>query len=138
MAKQSGLGDYLAVDDSAGSARDLSSNINSLSITTGQATTVVTGIDKSAVERIPLTADSTISLNMTFDSAANMEHDVFKTMVNTRTVTYCVGGNDASNPKLAQEMLISSVGQERTAEGALNVTATLELQSGVIPTWTTV
>ena len=32
MAKQSGLGDYLAVDDSSGSARDISDNVISLEI----------------------------------------------------------------------------------------------------------
>ena len=138
MAKQSGLGDYIAVDDSSGSARDISEDVNSLSITNGQATTVVTGIDKSAVERLPLLADSTITINATFDSASNKEHDVFKSMANARTVTYCVGGNTSSNPKLEMEMLISSVAQERTAEGALNVVATLELQSGTVPAWTTV
>ena len=38
MAKQSGLGDYLAVDDSGGSARDISNDVTSYSIATPQAT----------------------------------------------------------------------------------------------------
>ena len=48
MAKQSGLGDYIAIDDSGGSARDISNDVVSLTINTPQETLTVTGIDKSA------------------------------------------------------------------------------------------
>ena len=51
MAKQSGLGDYLAVDDSSGSARDISTDVTSATFNTGKSLQDITGIDKSAVER---------------------------------------------------------------------------------------
>ena len=37
MAKQTGLGDYLAVDDSGGTARDISNDVTSIQIQTPQA-----------------------------------------------------------------------------------------------------
>lgn len=52
MAKQTGLGDYLAVDDSGGTARDISNDVTSIQIETPQALIDVMGLDKSAMERI--------------------------------------------------------------------------------------
>ena len=49
MAKQTGLGDYVAVDDSGGSVRDISNDITSYSINVPQNMFEVTGVDKSAV-----------------------------------------------------------------------------------------
>ena len=52
MSKQSGLGDYISVDDSSGSARDISNDVVSLTVNTPQETLTVTGIHKRAQERI--------------------------------------------------------------------------------------
>lgn len=138
MAKQSGLGDYLAVDDSSGSARDISNDTLSASFNTGKTLQEITGIDKSAVERLQLLGDGTVSINGVFNAASNLSHDVFKTTSGTRTVTYCVGGNTSTNPKLEMEMLVSSYNLERGSDGSLNWTAELSLQSGTVPTWSTV
>lgn len=138
MAKQSGLGDYLAIDDSSGSARDISNDVTSATFNTGKSLQEITGIDKSAVERLQLLGDGTVSVNGVFDAASNMAHDVFKTTSGTRTVTYCVGGNTSSNPKLEMEMLVSAYNLDRGSDGALTWTAELSLQSGTVPTWSTV
>ena len=138
MAKQNGLGDYFAVDDSSGSLREISLDVVSLTTNTGRALQDVTGIDKSGMERLQLLADGSFSVSGVFDAASNMEHAVFSDMANTRTATYCIGGNDASNPKLSMEMLISSYNLSRGADGSLTWTAELSLQSGTVPAWTTV
>ena len=138
MAKQSGLGDYLAVDDSGGTARDISNDVTNATFNNGTALQEVTGIDKSAVERLQLLGDGTVSINGVFNSASNLSHDVFKTQSGTRTVTYCVGGNTGSNPKLEMEMLISADNLDRAADGSLTWSAELSLQSGTVPTWSTV
>ena len=138
MAKQSGLGDYLAVDDSTGSARDISNDVTNATFNNGTALQEVTGIDKSAVERLQLLGDGTVSINGVFNSASNLSHDVFKTQTGTRTVTYCVGGNSGSNPKLEMEMLISAYNLDRAADGSLTWSAELSLESGTVPTWGTV
>ena len=138
MAKQSGLGDYLAVDDSSGSARDISTDVTSATFNTGKSLQDFTGIDKSAVERLQLLGDGSVTINGVFDAASNLAHDVFKVTSGTRTVTYCIGGNTSSNPKLEMEMLVESYNLDRAATGELTWTASLQLQSGTVPTWSTV
>ena len=63
MAKQSGLGDYVAVDDSSGSARDISNDVTSATFDNGQDLQIVTGIDKSAQERLILLGDGNVTRN---------------------------------------------------------------------------
>ena len=138
MAKESGLGDFISVDDSGGSARDISNDVTSATFDNGQDLQVVTGIDKSAQERLILLGDGNVTLNGVFNAASNMSHDVFKVRSGTRTVTYCVGGNTSSNPKLEMEMLVGSYNLDRASDGSLTWTATLALQSGTVPTWSTV
>ena len=138
MAKQSGLGDYIAVDDSGGSARDLSNDITGYSVNLPQNLFEITGIDKSAMERLVGLGDGTVSLNGVFNSASNKSHDVFKTRTGTRTFDLRVGGNTSSNPKLTMEMLVTEYNIERGDDGALTWTAGLSLQSGTTPTWGTV
>jgi hypothetical protein len=138
MAKQSGLGDYIAVDDSGGTARDISNDITSYSVNIPQNLFDVTGIDKSAMERLVGLGDGTVSLNGVFNSASNKSHDVFKVRTGTRTFTLAIGGNTSSNPELNMEMLVTEYNIERGDDGALTWTAGLSLQSGTTPTYGTV
>ena len=138
MAKQSGLGDYIAVDDSGGSARDISNDISSYTVNIPQNLLEATGIDKSAMERLIGLGDGTVSINGYFNSASNKSHDVFKTLTGTRTVTIAIGGNSSSNPKLEMEMLVGEYNIDRGDDGSLTYTAGLSLQSGTTPTWSTV
>jgi len=137
MAKQTGLGDYVAVDDSGGTARDISNDITSYSINVPQNMFEVTGVDKSAVERIVGLNDYTLSINGVFDKASNKSHDVFKTRTGARTVTIAIGGNTTGYPELEAEMLVTEYNLERGDDGALTWTAGLSLQSGTTPTWGT-
>ena len=138
MAKQSGLGDYIAVDDSGGSARDISNDVTTIEIAIPQNLLEATGIDKSAMERIIGLGDGTVTLNGVFNPASNMSHAVFKTRSGVRTVDYRLGGNTSSNPKLSMEMLISAYNLSRGTDGSMVWTAELSLQSGTLPTWSTV
>ena len=138
MAKQSGLGDYIAVDDSGGSASAISNAVTSYSIATPQATYEVTGIDKSAIERMVGLNDYTLGINGYFNSASNKSHDVFKVRTATRTVTIAIGGNTSGNPKLEAEMLVTEYNLVRGDDGALTWTVSMSLQSGTTPTYSTV
>ncbi len=138
MAKQSGLGDYLAVDDSGGTARDISNDVTNVDFNIPQNLIDSTGIDKSAMERIIGLGDGTVSISGIFNSASNKSHDVFKTRSGIRTVTYAIGGNTSSNPELNMEMLVGAYNISRGADGTLTFTAELSLQSGTVPTWGTV
>ena len=137
MAKQTGLGDYLAVDDSGGSARDISNDIGDYGINISQELIETTGLDKSARERITGMSDGDVTLNGFFNAASNKSHDVFKTRTGTRTFDLRIGGNTSSNPKLTMEMLVANYNITRGSGGELNWTATLNLQSGTGPAWST-
>ncbi len=137
MAITAGLGSIISIDDSSGTARDISSDVNSMTNDQGQELLVATGIDKSAQERLGALQDLTITLNGTANFATNKSHDVFKTLTTARTMTWGPIGSTGGNPKLEAEMLIESFGYSRDASGALNWTASLSLQSGTVPAWTT-
>ena len=58
----------VAVDDAAGSAKTISNDILSVSIGTPRGVQDITGIDKSAIERLLLLAHGSITLNGVFNS----------------------------------------------------------------------
>ena len=93
----------------------------------------ITGLDKSAVERLLLLADGTVTLTGVFNDGSNMSHDVFKTVPSSsvaRTVTITVSGQ-----ALAMEMFFSDYALTRAASGELTWTATGALAGGAVPTW---
>jgi len=138
MAKQTGLGDYLAVDDSGGTPRDISNDIGDYGINISQELIETTGLDKSARERITGMSDSDVTLNGFFNPASNKSHDVFKTRTGTRTFDLRIGGNTSSNPKLAMEMQVASYNISRGSDGSLTWTAGLNLADGTVPVYSTV
>lgn len=133
MAKESGLGASVAVDDSAGTARTISNDITSFSFATPRGVQDVTGIDKSAMERLLLLADFTFDPSGVFNDAANLSHAVFKTVPSTsvaRTVTIVHSGNT-----LAGELLFSDYSWSRAQSGELTWQAPGVLADGTVPTW---
>ena len=138
MAKQTGLGDYLAVDDSGGTARDISNDVGDYGINIAQELIDTTGLDKSARERITGMSDSDVTITGFFNAASNKSHDVFKTRTGTRTFDLRIGGNSSSNPKLAMEMQVASYNITRGSDGSLGFTAGMNLADGTVPAWTTV
>ena len=138
MAKQSGLGDYFAVDNSAGSLKDISNDVTNITVNVGQNMIDITGLDKSAMERLIGLSDGSFQVNGVFNASANQAHSVVSTRTGTRTVTYAIGGNTAGNPVLSMECLIDSYNLNRGNDGSVIFTAGLQLQSGTVPTWGTV
>lgn len=131
MAKESGIGMTLSIDDSAGAAKAITNDVSAVQFGTPQNLQDVTGLDKSAMERIALLSDATVSVTIpAFNDAADLSFQVFKTRTGVRTVAIGISGQT-----LSMEMLISDVSWSRNADGSLGATATLELQSGTVPTW---
>src|ERR1700743_3210479 len=84
MAKTSGLGSAVIVQDSTPTARTITNDVTNYSFSTPRAVQDITGVDKSANERLLLLADYSVTLNGVFNSAtSNMSHDVFKTIPST-------------------------------------------------------
>ncbi len=134
MAKESGLGwSVLSVDDAAGTARAIRNDITNFQFATPRGVQDVTGVDKSAYERLLLLADFTITLNGVFNDAAGQSHDVFKTVPSTsvmRTTTLTVSGQT-----LAGELIYTDYNLTRAQSGELTFTAPGVLADGTTPTW---
>lgn len=138
MAKTSGLGSVVAVDDSSGTPQTISNDITNFDISTPRAVQDTTGVDKSAMERILLLADFSVTLNGVFNMASNMSHDVFKTVPSTsvnRTVTISPIGTTATYPKLPNETLFTDYKLTRSNGGELTWQAPGVLADGTVPTW---
>ena len=133
MAKESGLGMTVAIDDSGGSARTISNDLTSLDFATPREESDITGLDKSARERLLLLADFTVSVSGVFDDASNMAHDVFKTVPSSsvaRTTTLTISGQ-----VLAGELFFTDYALARGSDGSLTFSAPGSLAGGVVPTW---
>lgn len=132
MAKESGLGwTTFSVDDEAGGAQDVRSATNSLDFSCTRNVAEVTGLDKSAMERLHLLADYSVTPSFTFDDAtSNSPHDVFKDLSNARTVLIVVSAQTLTN-----ECLFTDYSYSRGADGSLTGQAPGVLQSGTVPTW---
>jgi hypothetical protein len=134
MAKESGLGwSTCSIDDSGGVARAIVNDFTNISFATPRGVQDVTGIDKSAYERLLLLADATFEGTIVFNDAANQSHDVFKTVSSTsvaRTVTLTVSGQT-----LANEMIFTDYPLTRAASGELTSTVPGQLANGAVPTW---
>ena len=136
MPKQSGITMAVAVDDSAGVARTITNDVTSVTFATPRGVQDVTGLDKSAIERLLLLADGTVTLNGVYNTTATTgSHTVLKTISSTsvnRTVTLTPLGGSA----LAMEMIGTNYSLNRAQDGSLTFTAEFSLADGAVPTWT--
>ena len=133
MAKESGIAMTISVDDSGGSARNISNDITDWSFSTPRGVQDVTGLDKSAHETLQQLADFTITLNGVFDDASNLSHTVFSTVPSSsvaRTSTVTISGQ-----VLANEVYYNDYALNRASSGELTWTAPGVLAGGVVPTW---
>lgn len=134
MAKQSGLGwTTCSVDDAGGTPQTIINDVTNLQFATPRATQDVTGINKSAMERLLLLADFSITLNIVFNPASNQSHDVFKTVPSTsvqRTTTLTVAAKT-----LANEVLYTDYPLQRSDSGEFTASIPGVLADGNVPTW---
>jgi hypothetical protein len=134
MAKESGLGwTTLSLDDAAASPQVIKNDVTNFEFATPRGVQEVTGVDKSAFERLLLLADFSTTLNGVFNDAANLSHAVLKTVSSTsvlRTLSLAVSGQT-----LANEVLVTDYALTRADNGALTWTAPMVLADGTVPTW---
>jgi hypothetical protein len=141
MAKTSGLGGAVIVQDGASVARTITNDCTNYSFTTPRATQDVTGVDKFAIERILLLADYTVTLNGVFNSASsNLSHDTFKTIPSTsvtRSVEIDPIGVTTGLPQLIVNCILTDYQITRANTGELTWQVPGSLSDGNTPTWTT-
>lgn len=132
MAKSSGLGwTTLTVDDATGTPTVIKNDITNLQFATPRATQDVTGVDKSAMERLLLLADFSITLNGVMNPTG--AHLVFRTVSSTsvaRTTTLTVNG-----VTLANEVMYTDYPLSRSDSGEFTFAVPGVLSDGVVPTW---
>jgi hypothetical protein len=132
MAKQSGLGwTTLSVDSSVPTLTDIKNDVTNFQFATPRAVQDVTGVDKSAIERILLLADFSITLNGVFNTATS--HPVLKTIPSTdvvRTVSLAV-----SSQTLSAECLLTDYNVTRSNSGELTWSVPGVLADGTAPSW---
>lgn len=134
MAKQNGLAWTAAtIDDAAGVPQAIVNDFTNTDWSTPRAVQDVTGMDKSAIERILNLADFSINFAGPFNPAANRSHAVFSSVPSTsvaRTVTLTVAGKTLPN-----ETLFTDYALTRDNAGAFVFKVPGVLADGTVPTW---
>ena len=134
MAKASGVGwTTFSVDDSTNTQQAIIDDLTDLKFTTPRAVQDITGIDKTAIQRLLLLADLTVTMNGVFNAAANQSHAVFSTIPSTsvnRLITSVVNGKT-----LAPTCCLTDYPLTRATSGALTWSVPGSLSSGTAPTW---
>lgn len=132
MAKETGLGwTTLNIDNAAGTPQDLRNDMTNLDFSNPYNVQEVTGLDKSAVERLLLLADFTGTTNGVFNPSANRLHAVFAGDLRVaRTMGIVISAQVLNN-----EVFFTEYKLQRAAGGEFTAQIPFVLQNGSVPTW---
>jgi hypothetical protein len=136
MAKGSGLAwTTLSVDDSGGAVEVIKNDVQSFQFAMPRGVLDITGVDKSAIERLLLLADFSITLTTTAINFASTPSfwDVFHTVPSTsvaRTTTLVF-----ASKTLANEVLYTDFNVTRGQDGSLGASVPGVLADGTVPSW---
>ena len=137
MPRVSGVDTTVTIDDSGGTARDLSEDITGMpGLNLPRGVQDITAIGDEAMRRQLLRADGTIDVNFVVNTDANRSQAVL--VVNrtgVRTVQVVLPGAGAGRT-LSMEMIITNVNLTVADDGSMTGTATLQLADGTVPAWT--
>lgn len=132
MAKQTGITALVVIDDSGGTPRTISGDVTNFDTSQVRALQDVTGVDKDAVERLPLIADFTLNLSGVVNTTSNNSHTVFASMgtaIRSGTVGFSNGGT------VTAELAVANYNITRAQGGELTWQATLQLANGTAASW---
>ncbi len=136
MSKSTGLGwTTFGVGDSSNTVQDIRNDVVDLQFATPRGVQDVTGLDKSAMERLLLLADFSMTPKGVFNPAATFSHSVFKTVPSTsvlQTVNMTVNGVSLNQ---VSAILFTDYQIARSASGELTWQAPGVLGGGAVPTW---
>ena len=131
--KESGLGWTTAARDvSGGGVGTLTNCVTNVDFATPRNSQDITGMDKSAMERLLLLGDYSSTWTMAFNDCACKSFDVHKTVASadvTRTETLVISGQTLPN-----EVLLVDAQFARAADGSFIITGPALLQSVTDPT----
>lgn len=127
MAKTSGLTTAVTVASNV-----ISNDITSITLDTPYGVQEITGLDKSAVERLVLRADATGTMNGVFNTAGSMSHATFKTPGSKSVVIAFVSAAATATFNAVFTNYALSMGED----GALTWSVNYQLDSGTAVAWT--
>lgn len=135
MAKSTGIAwTTLQVADATGTLQDLRNDMTNIQFATPRGVQDVTGLDKSALERLLLLADFSCQFDGVFNPAASHEHVVFSTVPSTsvnRAVNITTNGKNLN----LTGVLFTDYKITRPAAGELTWQAPGVNADGNVPTW---
>lgn len=114
MAKSSGLGDHLWI-----TGVNVSNDIQTVAVSGPRAVIDVTGIDKSAHERILGLSDAKMSLSTFFNTAAGAIHSVLKTLPRTDAIGTYLRGYGLGSPAASLVAVQANYDPTRDAAGQM-------------------
>lgn len=125
MAKVSGITTTVTI-----ASNDISTDVTAIDIDTPYGVQDITGLDKSAIERLLLRADCTGSVKGVFDTAASKAHATFKT---PGSKTFVIGYPGAT---LSFTAVTTGYALGLGANGDLTWSVPFQLSSGTAAAWT--
>ena len=125
MAKVSGLTTAVTVASNV-----ITNDVRGISVDTPYGEQDITGLDKSAVERLLLRADCTGSMNGIFNTAATMSHATLKT---PGSKTFVIGYPGAT---LTFTAVTTNYAVTMGEDGSLVWSVNFALSSGTAAAWT--
>jgi hypothetical protein len=135
----------MSIGDGTNTSRDIRNDITNMQFATPRGVQDVTGLDKSAIERLLQLADFSITLNGVFNSAATTSaHAVFSSVPSTsvlRMLALTVTGTVAASLNLGTAgagngaVLFTDYALARAASGEFTWSVPGVLGNGAIPTW---
>lgn len=126
MAKVSGLTTSVTI-----ASNDLSNDITSISVSTPYGEQDITGLDKSAMERLLLRADFSGTINGVFNTAASKSHATLKTP-GSKTMVIVYPGPATLTATVNTTNYDLAFG----ADGSLTWSVNFNLNSGTAAAWT--
>lgn len=127
MAKVSGVTTAVTVG-----GNNISNDMTSLTLDTPYGVQDITGLDKSAMERLLLRADASGSMSGVFNTAASMSHATFKTPgIKTVVIAFAAAAATATFSAAFSNYAISL-----GADGSLTWSVNFALSSGTAVAWT--
>lgn len=125
MAKENGIGMTVTIASNA-----ITNDVLSVQLSTPKAMQIITGLDKSAMERLTLLADASCTPTGVFNDASSMSHATLKAFSTAKTVALAHSGQTLSMSMMQTDYQVS-----RGADGAIGWTAPFSLADGTVPAW---
>lgn len=139
MAKVTGLGSVITIDDAAGAARIISGDVTDFEFSSPIAVEETTGVDKSFTERLLLLGDASATFNgiPNFGAVPSATaHGVFASITSTRVSrTVAITPSGSASAVWTAEMLLTDYQIKRDNGGALTYSVPAVLADGNAPVW---